>query len=185
MTTLILNADGSPISVLPLATVSWNEAIKSYYLDKVDIIEFYDDWVVSSPSTTMKVPSVVMTREFFNVSKSVSFCRENLLLRDNYTCQYCGFYGYENQDLLTQDHVDPRFHGGETKWDNISIACTECNVKKGHKVGQKPNILPYRPTYFQLVKNRKKYPIYVADRSWIDYIDWPSEKIVITKPNKH
>ena len=57
--TLVLNADGQPYSVLPLSTISWQESIKYLILEKVHVLEWYDEWMVSSPSWETKVPAVV------------------------------------------------------------------------------------------------------------------------------
>ncbi len=58
--------------------------------------------------------------------------RRNLLLRDNYTCQYCGFQGHANE--LTVDHIVPISRGGAPdKWDNLVVACKRCNWKKADR----------------------------------------------------
>ena len=46
MTCLILNADASPVSMLPLSTISWEESIRYLVTDKAHVLEWYDDWVV-------------------------------------------------------------------------------------------------------------------------------------------
>ena len=56
--TLVLNADAKPYSILPLSTISWQESIKYLILDRVTVLEWYDDWVVSSPSWETAVPAV-------------------------------------------------------------------------------------------------------------------------------
>ena len=40
----------------------------------------------------------------------------------------------EVENELTFDHLLPRSKGGETNWDNVVTACSECNVKKGGKL---------------------------------------------------
>ena len=62
MDTLMLNKDAAPISVLPLSAVRWQEAIKYMWMDRVTVLEWYDDWVVSSPSWETKVPAVMMLK---------------------------------------------------------------------------------------------------------------------------
>ncbi len=46
-------------------------------------------------------------------------------------CQWCG------RDLarpdVTADHVKPRACGGEDSWDNLVIACSDCNERRGSK----------------------------------------------------
>jgi hypothetical protein len=55
--------------------------------------------------------------------------RRNLLLRDDHTCQYCGFLGVSSE--LTVDHVVPVSRGGApNSWENQVIACKRCNWRK-------------------------------------------------------
>ena len=46
---LVLNADYRPLSYYPLSLWSWQDSIKSVFLDRVNIVNYYDR-VVSSPS---------------------------------------------------------------------------------------------------------------------------------------
>lgn len=57
--------------------------------------------------------------------------RRNLLLRDDHTCQYCGFLGVTAE--LTVDHVVPVSRGGSpNSWENQVIACKRCNWRKAN-----------------------------------------------------
>ena len=38
--TLLLNANGAPLSVTPLSTLSWQESIKLIWLDKINVLEW-------------------------------------------------------------------------------------------------------------------------------------------------
>ena len=42
--TLLLNADGNPLSVAPLSTLTWQESIKLIWLDRINVLEWHDDW---------------------------------------------------------------------------------------------------------------------------------------------
>ena len=68
----------------------------------------YDDYV-HSPSISLKIPSVVVLKDYVRPQKKVAFTRFNLFLRDEFSCQYCGSKGD-----LTFDHVVPRSQGGTT-----------------------------------------------------------------------
>ena len=61
---LILNGDYQPLSLLPLSVVGWQQAVKLYFLDRVRIIEVYDDWQVHSPSMDLDVPALVALKEY-------------------------------------------------------------------------------------------------------------------------
>ena len=87
--TLLLNSDFNPISILPLSVVSWQHAVKLMFLDRVTVIETYPDQQIRSEHLTIDMPSVCVTREYFNYKKAVKFSRANLFLRDLYQCQYC------------------------------------------------------------------------------------------------
>ena len=57
--------------------------------------------------------------------------RRNLLLRDDHTCQYCGFVGPAPE--LTVDHVLPISRGGDADtWENQVVACKKCNWRKAN-----------------------------------------------------
>ena len=127
MTTLILNKDGSPLSIVPLSSLSWQEAVKVEWLDRATVLDEYEDWVVRSPSIEMNVPAVLMLHDFVKVSRVIKFSRYNVFLRDEFKCQYCGFNGAHNIKDLTIDHVHPRHHGGKTHWHNFVAACETCN----------------------------------------------------------
>ena len=45
---LLLNADAQPVSYLPLSAIQWQDAITYLWLDKVTVLEWYDDWMVRS-----------------------------------------------------------------------------------------------------------------------------------------
>ena len=109
---LVLNADYRPLSYFPLSLWSWQDAIKARFLERVDVLAEYDEYV-HSPSTAIRLPSVIVLRDFVKPAKTTAFTRFNLFLRDEFTCQYCGSKGD-----MTFDHVVPRCRGGKTTWQN-------------------------------------------------------------------
>ncbi|MFN4212339.1 MAG: HNH endonuclease, partial [Devosia sp.] len=60
---LVLNADYRPLSYYPLSLWSWQDAIKAVFLDRVNIIAEYEH-SVSSPSFSMRLPSVVSLKTY-------------------------------------------------------------------------------------------------------------------------
>lgn len=129
--TLVLNADGRPLSTWPLSLIPAQDAIHAWFRDRVSVVENWDDAFYNSPSTRVPVPKVVMLREYAPVSGEPKFCRRSILLRDHYECQFCG-QRFESKDL-TFDHVIPRSKGGKTLWTNILTACLRCNSLKADK----------------------------------------------------
>jgi len=168
MDTLVLNKDAQPISILPLSAIGWQEAIKYMWLDRVHVLEWYDDWVVRSPSWETRVPAVMMVKEYVRNKKYPRFSKYNVTLRDHYRCQYCETQ--ITQATVTMDHVIPISRGGKTCWENIVAACGSCNSKKGNDVKMKPLKAPYKPTYYELANIRKQLPFDLKHPSWKDYL---------------
>lgn len=170
---LVLNADFRPLSYYPLSLWNWQDAIKAVFLDRVNIIAEYDR-EVSSPSFSMKLPSVIGLKQYVKPSKNPAFTRFNVFLRDQFKCQYCG-----SKSELTFDHVIPRSKGGQTTWENVITACSPCNLKKGSQMpkqfGMHPNQKPYRPQIHDLHNNGRKFPPNYLHESWMDFLYWDTE----------
>ena len=165
MDTLIINKDGTPLSMLPVSVVGWKDAMRLVTLNKVIVIKDHDNWSVRTPSIEIPVPSIVMTTEYVKWNKQVKYNRNNVFLRDNYTCQYCNTR--LSKVNLTIDHVLPRSLGGSTSWENVTTACTKCNSTKK----------PKKPTYYELIAKEQDKVLSIRDYAWLDYISWPSENI--------
>jgi 5-methylcytosine-specific restriction endonuclease McrA len=167
-TTLMLNADGSPISYLPLSTIPWEDAIKYLVLDKATPLEFYEDWIVHSANWETPVPSVMILKEYEKRKTSIRFSKHNVFLRDGYKCQYCGID--TNRKSATLDHVVPTSHGGKTTFENTVCACADCNARKGNNKKIVPKKMPVKPSYFQLVEKRKHMEFDLRHPSWGAYL---------------
>ena len=168
MTTLILNADASPVSMLPLSVISWEEAIKYLVTDKATVLEWYDDWIVHSQNWQTPVPAVMILKEYQKKKTAIRFSKQNVFLRDEYKCQYCS--AEVNKKTATLDHVLPTSHGGKTEWENCCTACGDCNARKGNNKKIVPKVKPYKPNYFALVEKRKKLHWEVQHPSWTAYL---------------
>ena len=170
---LVLNADYRPLSYYPLSLWSWQDSIKSVFLDRVITVSNYDR-VVRSPSFSLKLPSVLALKSYVKPQSNPNFTRFNVFLRDKFTCQYCG-----SKNELTFDHLLPRSKGGKTDWNNVVTACTCCNVKKGGRLltrsGMTVNQKPFQPSTEDLHKNGKNFPPNFLHKSWMDYLYWDVE----------
>jgi 5-methylcytosine-specific restriction endonuclease McrA len=166
--TLVLNADGQPVSMIPPSTIQWKEAITYLWLDKVHVLEWYDDWMVRSSSWETRVPAVIMLKDMMKRKQTPRFSRYNLYLRDMFTCQYC--YTQLPTAKLTMDHVLPISKGGKTNWENIVTACNPCNGKKGNDERIRPKTRPYQPDYFELANKRKQIEFTIKHPSWEQFL---------------
>jgi 5-methylcytosine-specific restriction endonuclease McrA len=170
---LVLNADFTPLSYYPLSLWPWQTAIKAVFLERVDIIASYDR-AVHSPTWSMQLPSVIALRQFVRPSEFPAFTRFNVFLRDRFSCQYCG-----STHNLTFDHVVPRRLGGRTSWENISTACSPCNLKKGGRTPKEAHMSlllpPIRPTSWQLQERGRAFPPNFLHETWRDWLYWDVE----------
>jgi len=170
---LVLNADYRPLSYYPLSLWPWQDVVKAVFLDRVDIIAEYDQYV-RSPSFEMRLPSVIALREFVRQDRVPAFTRFNVFLRDGFQCVYCG-----SPDDLTFDHVVPRSKGGRTTWDNIVAACSPCNLRKGGRMPNECNMHPQRkperPNNYFLQEMGRKFPPNHLHETWMDYLYWDVE----------
>ena len=166
---LLLNADAQPVSFLPLSTITWQDAIRYMVLEKAAVLEWHDNWIVHSSNWSTPVPAVLMLHDYMKSKTTVRFSKQNIFLRDNWTCQYCG--DELTTKTATMDHVLPISKGGKTNFENIVAACPKCNAGKGNNHKIVPKHKPYKPDYWELVQKRKKYPFHVSHKVWQPYLD--------------
>ena len=151
---LVLNANYSPMTVCTA-----KRAISLYFLNKIDVLSNYNE-KVHSPSTSLDLPSIIKIKTYIkNNSMAVEISRKNVLVRDNYTCQYCK----KKSKSLTVDHVVPKFRGGQDSWENLVAACKNCNQIKGEHTPEEARMplirKPKRPNrihYFQRLVKKKQ-----------------------------
>lgn len=161
---LLLNADGSPTSMIPLSTISWQEAIHYMVLGKVTVLDWHEDWIVHSANWQTRVPAVVILKEYSKKKTHVNYSKKNVFLRDGFRCQYCGCDVSKRNATL--DHVLPVSLGGKSTWENTTTACNPCNALKGNDKRIKPARVPHKPTYWELVECRKKLKFDLRHPSW-------------------
>lgn len=168
MATLILNADASPVSLVPLSVIPWEESIRYLVSDKATALEWYDHWIVRSARWSTRVPAVMILKEYQKKKSGIRFSKQNVFLRDDYNCQYCGIT--VNKKTATLDHVLPVSLGGRTVWENCTTACHVCNSNKGNNRKVVPKIKPWKPSYYQLAEKRKRLKWDLGHPSWADYL---------------
>ena len=170
---LVLNADYRPLSYYPLSLWGWQDAIKAVFLERVNIVSFYET-TVRSPSSEIRLPSVVSLKTYVKPARNPAFTRFNVFLRDRFTCQYCS-----SHEDLTFDHVIPRSKGGQTTWENVVAACSPCNLRKGDRMPADVDMFPmqkaFAPSVHDLHQNGRLFPPNYLHESWMDYLYWDSE----------
>lgn len=170
------------ISYRPINVVCWKRAICLEFMEKVDVLEYYDQ-TVNSPSGSFYIPAVLRVPHLLQVVKrrrvKSTLSRKNILARDSFTCQYC-----LSSENLTIDHVLPIARGGEWTWDNLVTACFSCNSKKGQKTLEESNMrlikapkapkdfdiiaIPLTNTAITMLRMRKETP-----EEWLQYLSKP------------
>lgn len=166
--TLVLNHYMQPHRIVP-----WSEAVCLVYSDKASVLEEYAE-VVSSPSTTMNIPAVLLLRRgAAPFKKGVKFSRVNVFSRDDFRCQYCGSKKVMRE--LNYDHVIPRRAGGKTTWENIVTSCYPCNDKKAgrtpHEAGMRLMRTPVKPERLAMNHPLLNHPIAQIPSEWEPYLD--------------
>lgn len=127
--------------------------------------------MIHTPTFHLMLPRVIVLSRYHRCPpRVVKFNRRNIFVRDNFRCQYCGCVPRE--DDLTIDHVIPRSRGGRTTWENVVLACTRCNTRKGNHLpnecGMQPQRAPHRPSWLGALHP----PLDHDDRSlWQKFID--------------
>lgn len=124
---LILNSSYQPIKL-----VSWQKALILFFQGKVEVLEYYGE-VARSASNAFQLPSVMRLKRYVSPRRAsrIRFSRENIYLRDNFTCQYCA-QKFSCKEL-TLDHVVPASKFGRKDWTNVVTACRPCNHRKANR----------------------------------------------------
>ena len=138
--------------------VEWNKAVTLIVAKEAyTLIPRSDGSLVRSPNLTIDYPLVVCLNKYVNPYHNVRVIQKNdlvskktILIRDDWTCQYCNEYGD------TIDHIMPKSRGGLNTWGNMCVACKPCNGKKSdntpEEVGYKR---PHIPRTFLPKKSRR------------------------------
>lgn len=149
---LVLNSTYEAINICTA-----KRALVMILTGKADVVEDSITLVHSSRLNLYR-PEVIRLRRFIHLPyRPIPFCRKNILLRDDYMCQYCG--KTFSAESLTLDHVTPISKGGKDTWDNVVTACKKCNHRKGNMLLEEVHMRllnrpskPNLPTYLHLVR---------------------------------
>jgi 5-methylcytosine-specific restriction endonuclease McrA len=146
----------------PLAVITVPRAINLLIAGKATVVEETGEFL-RTMRDHFAIPSVIALKTYINVPRRrAHWSRKGVLVRDNYTCVYCGIKtgGVQKDKVLTRsdmtiDHIIPRSKGGKDTWTNTACACASCNHRKGdrlaHEAGMKLRWEPKTPRTSYLV----------------------------------
>jgi 5-methylcytosine-specific restriction endonuclease McrA len=106
------------------------------------------------------LPSVIRLLKTINVSltKKIPFSKQNIFVRDNYLCQYCG--KELNVKNATVDHIHPISRGGKNSYVNCVCSCKTCNQWKGDKLLSETKMVlrktPDHPSFLEFMYLKAK-----------------------------
>jgi 5-methylcytosine-specific restriction endonuclease McrA len=157
---LLLNFSYEPLGVVNIA-----RAVKLLVNGKAEIardpetgeLHVAPDRELRSAGTAFPLPTVL--RMLYYVArrkKQVPLTKKNLLLRDDYTCGYCGARG---DSKMTVDHIVPSSRGGPSDWLNLVACCMPCNQRKRDRLPEEARMpllrKPYVPRFIPWVVIRR------------------------------
>lgn len=185
--TLELNADLQPLSYWPLSTQPWTQIcfwlVKGWQREKeggkpiIYVLEEYDHLVIRAARRQFNLPSVVAHTSMIPLQKRVALTRFNLLLRDNFTCQYTGKQLPESE--LNFDHVIPKSRGGRNTWENLVTCSIPINLLKADRTPEEAGLHlirePYMPSAYEIREKSRAFPPKFLHETWGDYLYWDAE----------
>jgi 5-methylcytosine-specific restriction endonuclease McrA len=162
----------------PLSVISIPRAINLVLSEKAVVVEQSGEFL-RTVRDQFPVPSVIALRTYINVPRrQAHWSRRGVLVRDNFTCIYCGIQPGQvmrgkllSKSDFTVDHVIPRSRGGRDNWTNTACACYACNHRKGdrlpHEAGMKMAWEPKTPRTSYLV-----VAVGTGNDAWKRYIEY-------------
>ena len=123
MPVLVLNASYEPVNITRA-----RRAVVMLIKGVAVVEEAHDRYM----HVGLQLPCVIRLRQYRRLSSRIqTLSRKNILIRDGYTCQYCGVKLLSSE--LELEHVIPRSRGGQSTWENLVAACRDCNARKADR----------------------------------------------------
>lgn len=160
----------------PFSICNYKKAMMLYFRNNT-VIEFHPHKKIHTVSRSFSLPIIIQIDDVINIKNYlVTPSRKLILLRDNYTCQYCGRSLTDNN--ATIDHIVPKSKGGLWSWLNLVACCEECNQKKGDQVWV-PKTKPKQPEPFIVLLRKYVYKldVYTID-IWKQYLPIKFRKFI-------
>lgn len=193
--TLLLNADLSPLRVIP-----WTHAVELLFEEKVYTVESVPGEYVRSQRLAIPWPSVIALKRYTQVRPRVKFSPRMVALRDGARCSYCGVQprrvdGSLDLKELTLDHVVPRSQRADgqvylpwsrkwvnvTCWENATTACRRCNSQKNDRTpaqaGMTLRAIPRIPTQGDVLRIMVS-KLRMVPEVWMQYLPEATRALV-------
>jgi 5-methylcytosine-specific restriction endonuclease McrA len=159
-------------SGMPLEWISYQEAAKLYFLDRVlyscgkPLYEIRGGTnAKTGRQSLLQINSIIASVSDLssNHSKLHSYTpplsNQTLFARDARVCLYCG--EQFSRQHLSRDHILPTSQGGEDVWTNVATSCKRCNNHKAGRTPEQANMrllaVPFKPSHAEYIylKGRK------------------------------
>ena len=154
------------ISGMPLEWISYQEAVRLYYLEEVAYacgrLLYRIRGGINAKTgrrSIIELNSIIATQGSVQASMKSHAAyvpplnNKALFRRDDNFCLYCGQCFPDSQ--LSRDHVTPLSRGGQDTWNNVVAACKPCNSYKGNRRPEECGLqllaVPFTPTHAEYV----------------------------------
>tara|TARA_B100000131_G_scaffold213207_1_gene204986 strand:- start:9367 stop:9882 length:516 start_codon:yes stop_codon:yes gene_type:complete len=143
----------------PLFQTDWRRALSAVLGGRAEVVETHEFLTIGTSRGPIPFPvkvrfiTGIIAARIKRFNSGIAFSKKNLFLRDKGRCQYCDVK--VTLKTGTIDHVIPKSRGGKHCWENVVLACSKCNQKKGSKLPSefhlKVSSAPYEPNFFDIV----------------------------------
>ena len=139
-----------------LNLITIKKAVRLMVKDKVEVIKSTDRELRCG----FFLPKVLRLLKHINtnLSKKIPFSKQNIFVRDDYTCQYCG--KVLTAKTATVDHINPQAKGGKNSYINCVCSCKTCNQWKAdkhlHETSMKLRRVPQHPSFLEFMYLKAK-----------------------------
>ena len=148
---LVLNATYEALNVTSL-----QRAVKLIFAGKAEVLH-QNERLLRAATFEMRMPSIIRMLYYIRRPRQqVALTKKNVLLRDDYRCQYCG---HKANGPMTVDHIVPKSAGGPSTWENLVCACLNCNNRKNNRTPEHANMQlkrkPKAPKYIPWIRVKR------------------------------
>lgn len=162
----VLRTDASG---MPLDWVSYQEAVKYYYMERVlyscgkPLYKIHGGInAQTGRQSVIEVNSIIATvsdsdhqysphHQYSTYTPPLN--NHTLFARDARVCLYCG-ERFRDSDL-SRDHITPISQGGADVWTNVATSCKRCNNFKAGRTPEEANMkllaVPFKPSHAEYI----------------------------------